>query len=332
MCDNMKRKNCGTPMKILFVGNFSIWMKLHLEHLIAGYRRAGFQVVTADYHDMAKWHHISLPQTFANELRQRSLEKTVKREAPDICFFAGSIPFDLDRLKSYFNGLIVFHDYDGPRRRDMDFFAELSKKCMLLTVSGYVERELKKRNCQSFYLPHGVDTDFYHPDGGSPTSYPAEISFIGRATKRRVEICEKTNLPIALYGDRWKKTSLASMCSYDENVYDRDVVSIYRDSAAMINILQEPLNEYRTILSLQCFAVPSTASCLCAEYVEEFPGSFEEGNEVLLFRDPAELPELLKKITSDRKWATSIGEAGRKRCLAEHTHFHRAQQFLDFIS
>ncbi|MBO5761403.1 MAG: glycosyltransferase [Lentisphaeria bacterium] len=320
-------------MKILFIGNFSIWMKLHLEHLIAGYSRAGFQVSKADYHDMAKWCGLPLPGKFENELRQRNLEKIVKQESPDICFFAGSIiHFDLERLKSYFRGIIVFHDYDGPRRLDLDFFSQVSKNCMLLTVSRYIERELKKRNCQAFYLPHGVDTEYYHPCGGTTISYPDAVSFIGRATTRRVDICQRADIELMLYGDRWKNTPLRAMCHSTRNVYEKEVVSIYRDSAAMINILQEPLEQFRTILSLQCFAIPSTGSCLCAEFVEEFPEHFEEGKEVLLFRSPEELPDLLKKVISDRKWAEQVGEAGRMRCVREHSHFHRAQQFYKLIS
>lgn len=319
-------------MKLLLIGNFDSWMKLHLQHVISGYERAGCQVLTADYHGMAKWHGLSLPEKLAHEQQQRSLERIIKRTRPDVCFFAGSIHFDLPRLKSYWNGTAVFHDYDGPRRSDLQRFCELSKHCLFLTVSRYTEREMKQKNCQAFYFPHGVDTDYYSPEGGTPESYAAEAAFIGRATGRRVEICTALGREIALYGDRWKKTSLAGMCRFQRNVYEKEVVSIYRDSNAMINILQEPLNEYRTILSLQCFAIPSTASCLCAEYVEEFPEAFEEGKEVLLFRSPEELKTLLEKVSQEKSWAKQIGEAGRKRCLAEHTHLHRAQQFMKFIS
>ena len=319
-------------MKILFVGNFRSWMKLHLDHLIDGYTALGCQVLKADSHDMANWHSCPLPSAMAEEQRQRSLEKIIKRDNPDFCIFVGSIPFDLIRLKSYYTGVPVFYDYDGPRRRSLDSFANLSRECMLLTVSRYIERELQKSQCKAFYLPHGVDTDYYDPRGGIDKAFAADVAFIGRATARRTDICLKANTDIALYGDRWKKTSLAGMCRFSRNVYEKEVVSIYRDSTVMINILQEPLEQFRTILSLQCFAVPSAASCLCAEFVEEFPEAFEEGKEVLLFRSPEELPELLAKVTRDKALAAQIGAAGRKRCLAEHTHKQRAMQFMKMVS
>ena len=319
-------------MKILFVGSFDSWKKLHLEHLISGYRQAGFDVLAADKNKMSKFHGLPLPEKMAEEQRQRSLEQIIKRHSPDICFFPGTVPFDIKRLKSYYKGLVIFHDYDGPRRSDLEKFCKLSRECLFLTVSRYVERELKKRECQCFYLPHGVDTEYYDPSHGSQNTYSADISFIGRATDRRVSICASCNMDIALYGDRWKKTSLAGMCRSKKNIYEKEVVSIYRDSTAMINILQEPLEQFQTIMSLQCFAITSTAGCLCAEFVEEFPEAFEENKEVLLFRTPEELPELLQKVIKDKKLAAQTGAAARQRCLAEHTHRHRAIQLKKLIS
>ena len=100
----------------------------------------------------------------------------------------------------------------------------------------------------------------------------------------------------------------------------------------MINVLQEPLDEFQTILSLQCFAIPSTQGCLCAEWVEEFPESFEEGKEVFTFRTKEELSELVPRILKDKDLVRKVGEAGRKRCLAEHTHTHRAEQILKILA
>lgn len=319
-------------MKILFIGNFASWMNLHLEHMIDAYKKAGCKIMTADYHDMAKWHGIPLPEKMAYEQQQRSLEQIVRKYSPDVCFFAGSIHFDLKRLKSYWNGIPVFHDYDGPRRSDLEWFCELSKDCLFLTVSRYIEREMRKRNFHAVYLPHGTDTEYYNPAAGLPESFAADASFIGRATDRRVKICSSLDQNIALYGERWQKTDLADMCRLKRDVYEKEVVSIYRDSTAMINILQEPLNQFQTILSLQCFAIPSAGGCLCAEYVEEFPEAFEDGKEVLLFRTPEEMKELLQKTAKDKNWAKQIGLAGRTRCLNQHTHFHRAETLLKLIS
>ena len=65
--------------------------------------------------------------------------------------------------------------------------------------------------------------------------------------------------------------------------------------------------------------------------VEEFPEAFEEGKEVFTFKTKEELSELVPRILKDTELAKKVGKAGRKRCLAEHTHFHRAKQILKIL-
>ena len=64
-------------MKILLIGNYSSWMKLHLEHVTAGFRKAGCDVIAADYHKMERWCGLKLGK-WEDEYRQRELEKLVK--------------------------------------------------------------------------------------------------------------------------------------------------------------------------------------------------------------------------------------------------------------
>jgi glycosyltransferase involved in cell wall biosynthesis len=318
-------------MKILLVGNYCGWMKLHLEHITASFQKAGCEVIAADYHKMERWCGLKLGK-WEDEYRQRELEKLVKKVRPDICFFAGSCKFDFARLKSYWNGVPVFHDYDGPRRNKPDDYYQYGRNGIYLTVSRYIERELKKAGENVFYVPHGVDTDYYSPENSGSKPYNAECSYIGRATPRRVEFCSVLNCDLALYGERWKKTDLAPLCREKKDIQGMELVGVYKDSQMMINILQEPLDKLKTILSLQCFAIPSTQGCLCAEWVEEFPEAFEEGKEIFTFKTKEELSELAPRILKDKEICRKVGEAGRKRCLAEHTHFHRAQQILKILN
>ena len=110
------------------------------------------------------------------------------------------------------------------------------------------------------------------------------------------------------------------------NVAGRELVKIYQASDAMINILQEPLDRFRTILSLQCFAIPSTGRCLIAEYVEEAEAAFEPGKEILLFRTPEELLARVEQCLAEPGFAEAVGAAARRRCLACHTHDHRVAE------
>ena len=56
-----------------------------------------------------------------------------------------------------------------------------------------------------------------------------------------------------------------------------------------------------------------------------------DGKEVFTFKTKEELSELVPRILKDTELAKKVGEAGRKRCLAEHTHFHRVKQILEIL-
>lgn len=96
----------------------------------------------------------------------------------------------------------------------------------------------------------------------------------------------------------------------------------------MLNTLQETLADLQTILSLQVFAIPATASCLITEYIEELPESFEIGKELLSYQTMDELVSHVDKALKDPEWARKIGEAGRRRCVDCHTHEIRVKELI----
>jgi spore maturation protein CgeB len=96
----------------------------------------------------------------------------------------------------------------------------------------------------------------------------------------------------------------------------------------MTNILREPFVESQTVMSLQVFAVLASSVCLLTEWVQEIEDAFEPDSEILTFRDPHEFREKAIRYSREPAAARRIGEAGRKRCLSEHTHTHRAQNLL----
>jgi len=62
--------------------------------------------------------------------------------------------------------------------------------------------------------------------------------------------------------------------------------------------------------------------------VQELGLCFDVGREILAYRSLEELHELHGKLTSDPTFAQSVGEAGYKRVMAEHTYAHRAKSIL----
>ena len=323
-------------MRVLMLGKQSSWMGLHLSHIEAAFRRRGHEIAVGDYHRMASFCGISLPRHMADERRQRSLERLVKRFQPDLIYCIASWKYDFPRLKSYYHGVVAIHDLDGPHNPVKSVVAAFRQVDLPLTASQYMVRSAAEEGVQAFYLPSAADPDYYAPmklSSGDRRRFQAPVSYIGRATKRRVEFCSLlAGKGLALYGDRWRRNPESRRAGLDRcarlsrNVAGRELVKIYQASDAMINILQEPLDQFRTILSLQCFAIPSTGRCLIAEYVEEAEAAFEPGREILLFRTPEELLARVEQCLAEPGFAEAVGAAARRRCLACHTHDHRVAE------
>lgn len=51
---------------------------------------------------------------------------------------------------------------------------------------------------------------------------------------------------------------------------------------------------------------------------------YEPGEEIVVFEGPEEMIEMARRAVADREWSRRIGEAARRRTLAEHTFEHRA--------
>ncbi len=324
------------------LGRKSSWMGLHLSHMEAAFRRRGHAILTEDYHAMSAFLGLPLPREAADERRQRSLERLVASFRPDLIYCVASWKYDFPRLKSYYGGIVAVHDLDGPRNPPESALTAFRQVDLPLSASRFMVRLARERGIEAFYLPSAADTGYYAPIGLTKRElrrFSAHVSYVGRTAERRAELCSLLKEKgLALYGDRWRRhpaavrAGLGRCARLRRDVEGRELVKIYRASDVVVNILQEPLDRYRTILSLQCFAVPAAGRCLIAEWVEEAEEAFEPGREILLFRTPDELVARTERCLSDPDYAAAIGAEARRRCLAGHTHDHRVAELERLIA
>jgi spore maturation protein CgeB len=214
---------------------------------------------------------------------------------------------------------------------------------LLVTVSRVTHDDLQKKNyAQSIYLAHGVDADYYQPVSLSESElnrFNAPMSFVGRSSSRRVELLRPlTKHGLVVWGNRWSKKPVVDDVDYQPSVREKDNVigeqlnTLYNGADVVLNVLQrEAFSQQNTMLSLQVFAVPAAGVCLLTEWVDELEEAFDIGSEILAFKTADELVELALKYSTDTQLAKNIGMAGRKRCLADHTHQQRAKTILEQI-
>ncbi len=71
------------------------------------------------------------------------------------------------------------------------------------------------------------------------------------------------------------------------------------------------------------FDVPATGSFVLTDWREQIEELFDPGREVVCFRDPEEIPELVRRFLDHPAERVAVAQAARRRILAEHTYEHR---------
>jgi spore maturation protein CgeB len=67
------------------------------------------------------------------------------------------------------------------------------------------------------------------------------------------------------------------------------------------------------------------------DYVPEMEDLLKPGEEVIVYRSPAEGATLAKEFIKDPGARDKIAHAGYERVMAEHTYTHRMKTILDNI-
>jgi spore maturation protein CgeB len=99
-----------------------------------------------------------------------------------------------------------------------------------------------------------------------------------------------------------------------------------------INILQDQFVKLQTLMNLQVFFYAAMGCPLLTEFVHELPECFEEGDEMLFFRNKQELLEKAALLSKDKNFALALGEKARIRTLKEHTLKHRALTLNKYLN
>jgi len=334
-------------VKILLLGRLDGWMGAHMQQYADGFRQAGHTLDLVDYHGYCQkrflWQSMLGTKKQAQiEERTAQLSRQLNTQSYDAILFTGAnLKFDFAQLRALTSAKLIYVDMDGPAA---SYFADdltwIHALDLLATVSKASQRTLNGAGFdQVVYLPHGVDTDYYSPCSLTQTQqqrFSAQVAFVGRTSKRRMAYLEPViDQGLVVWGKRWSQKpnpAFQSCVREAENVIGEEVNLLYNASNTVLNILQrDAFRDQNTILSLQVFAVPASQSCLITEWVEELEDAFDVGQELLAFKSADELKALVGQYAQDTTAAVRIGENGRRRCLAEHTHCHRAKQLLGYF-
>ena len=109
-------------------------------------------------------------------------------------------------------------------------------------------------------------------------------------------------------------------------VYGRDKLCVYSGSILSLNH-HHPMNDIVGV-NTRAFELAAAGVCQLVDAKEDLSPLFKPGDEVLVYRDLAELRRLLDYFLARPDDARAIGEMARRRALAEHTLAHRVDEML----
>ncbi|GAB4464167.1 MAG: glycosyltransferase [Armatimonadaceae bacterium] len=234
----------------------------------------------------------------------------------------------------------VFWDVDAPATLDrvqndpQDAFRSLIPRYhRILTYGGgepvvQAYRELGAKSCVPIY--NALDPVTHHlapPD----LRFAADLGFLGnRLPDREARVEEFFLHPATLLPDRsfllggngWQDKPMPQNVQYRGHVYTDDHNAFHRTPLAALNISRESMARYGFSPATRVFEAAGAGACLITDDWEGIEQFLEPDTEVLVAKNGAEVAAHLEALTPER--AQTIGEAARRRVLAEHTYTHRA--------
>lgn len=148
------------------------------------------------------------------------------------------------------------------------------------------------------------------------------LAFVAAPTDNRRALLASVRTPIAIFGPGWQE---ASELAHHERVARRvmagELARIYASHLGVLNI-RHGLYVING-LNQRHFAPYMQGTPVVTDAQPDIPHCFDEGTEMLVWRDAAELDALCERMRIDPAWAASVGAAGQRRVLAQHTYGQR---------
>jgi spore maturation protein CgeB len=257
------------------------------------------------------------------------LERAVidlRRPDQIIAFWDVDAPATLDQMredgKDPFRGLVPLYDY-------------------VFTYGGgdpvvQAYREFGARECIPIY--NALDPSTHRP-APAEQRWSGDLGFLGNRLPDREARVEEFFLKAAalcpdhsfvLGGSGWHDKLVPSNVRVAGHVFTADHNAFNCSVKAALNISRESMARYGFSPATRVFEAAGAAACLITDAWEGIELFLEPGREVLVAEDGEQVADLVKEL--DERRAREIGEAARKRVLAEHTYAHRAAQFDHSLS
>jgi spore maturation protein CgeB len=192
------------------------------------------------------------------------------------------------------------------------------------------------RQCVPIY--NALDPDTHYP-APRKEAFACDLGFLGNRLPDRESRVEEFFLKAAallparkflLGGSGWETKMVPSNVRPAGHVGTADHNAFFCSSLATLNINRDSMARFGFSPPTRVFEAAGTAACIITD---DWPGIelfLEPEMEIFVAGDGAATAAVLERLTPSE--AQRVGQAARRRVLAEHTYAHRARQVHNLIT
>lgn len=183
--------------------------------------------------------------------------------------------------------------------------------------------------CVAIYNALDVTTHYPVP---SEQRFAGDLAFLGNRLpdrEARVEefffnaVSAAPRRSFVLGGSGWDDRAAIPNLKYVGHVSPQDHNAFNCSSLCVLNVSRDSMASNGYSPATRVFEAAGAAACVITDAWEGIEMFLEPDEEVLVARDGIGVAERLAELDPDR--AGAIGEAARRRIVAEHTYAHRAE-------
>jgi spore maturation protein CgeB len=130
-----------------------------------------------------------------------------------------------------------------------------------------------------------------------------------------------------IHGDRgWDKLLSKDYKLYPPLNYYKELPLFY--NACRVNLNATSL-QMGGAVNQRAFDVPACGGFLLTDQQEELSELFEEGKEVITYKEKGEIPELVRFYLDNSDKRKTVAQRARDRVLSQHTYRHRLNSMIE---
>jgi spore maturation protein CgeB len=208
---------------------------------------------------------------------------------------------------------------------------------LFFTKERYALRSLQGAGLRNLhYLPMYCVPAQHHPVTLTEQErgrFAAPLAFVGnRYPYRERFVRELSGYPLRLWGAGWTRVTDAEVRRLVAGgpLFGRDKLCVYSGSTVSLN-QHHPMNDIVGV-NTRTFELAAAGACQVVDFKEDLATLFKPGEELIAYRDLAELRRQLDHFLAHPDEARAMGQNARRRALAEHTLRHRIEEMLAVIA